>query len=100
MIDQGGQLGEGGIGEHGCGEPLCVCVDQAHLWPATQSENIRCVVDLGRPRGNVTFTGGHPRGPARRSPCPATGVLSRRSFRPRRWRNCARSGNSCETRRW
>lgn len=61
MIDQGGELGDGVIGEHGCCEPLCVRVDQAHLWPATQSENIRHAVEIGRHRGNIPVTGSHRR---------------------------------------
>ncbi|MGP6175362.1 hypothetical protein [Corynebacterium sp. A21] len=61
MIDQGGELGEGVIGEHGCCEPLCVRVDEAHLWPATQSENIRHAVQLGRHQGNISVTGSHHR---------------------------------------
>lgn len=61
MIDQGGELGEGVIGEHGCCEPLCVRVDKAHLWPATQAENIAHAVKLGRHRGNIPVTGSHHR---------------------------------------
>lgn len=61
MIEHGGELGEGVIGEHGCCEPLCVRVDQAHLWPATQAENIAHAVHLGRHRGNIPVTGSHHR---------------------------------------
>lgn len=61
MIEQGGELGDGVIGEHGCCEPLCVRVHEDHLWPATQSENIRHAVHLGRHRGNVTVAGSQQR---------------------------------------
>lgn len=61
MIHQGGELNDGVIGEHGCCEPLCVRVDVAHLWPATQSENIAHAVALGRHRGNIPVTGSHRR---------------------------------------
>lgn len=56
MIEQGGQLDDGVIREHGCRESLCVRVDQAHLWPATTSENIRHDVHLGRHQGNIPGT--------------------------------------------
>lgn len=61
MIEQDGELPEGIIGEHSCCEPLCVRVDQAHLWPATQAENIARAVHLGRHRGNLPVTGSHHR---------------------------------------
>lgn len=59
MITHGGELDQGVIGEHGCCEPLCVRVDKAHLWPATQQENIAHAVRLGRHRGNIPVTGSH-----------------------------------------
>ncbi|WP_241228475.1 hypothetical protein [Corynebacterium hylobatis] len=57
MIHQAAELPEGIIGEHGCCEPLCVRVDDNHLWPGTQSENINHAVALGRHRGNLPVMG-------------------------------------------
>lgn len=36
------------VGEHRCNEPLCVRIDDAHLIPSTQSENLRYAVACGR----------------------------------------------------
>lgn len=42
----------GVIAEHFCNEPLCVRVDEHHVFASTQSDNIRYAVTLGRHRGN------------------------------------------------
>lgn len=40
------------VAEHFCNEPLCVRVCDEHVFPSTQSDNIRYAVRLGRHRGN------------------------------------------------
>lgn len=52
MLLSGYRLDTGTVCEHHCNEPLCVRVDDDHVFPSTQSANISYAVELGRHRGN------------------------------------------------
>lgn len=52
MIDCGGELPDGRVGEHFCCEPLCVRVSREHVRLTSQATNLARAVALGRHSSN------------------------------------------------